>query len=198
AVALMLYNFINAEFPAVVKGPVLGGWSKTESPVITEDQKAAFDKAMDGLVGVDYIPVAVLAQQVVSGTNYLFLCRSTVVVPDALEKFSFVTVYADLEGGAEVTDIVSTEIMTRIDPEEDGGWIAAESPDVPRAIAETYDTVSKGTAVEGYSPVACLASDADGQNYCLLCGDDAGYAFAYLHTPAEGDAELTEIFLLQE
>ena len=47
-----------------------GSWQETDSPALTEEALAAFDTATDGLVGVDYVPVALLSTQVVSGTNY--------------------------------------------------------------------------------------------------------------------------------
>ena len=84
-----------------------GGWAQAETPVITEDAGAAFDKAMKNLVGVDYTPVALLSTQVVSGTNYCFLCEATVVYPGAETSYALVYIYADLEGNAEITQIVN-------------------------------------------------------------------------------------------
>lgn len=84
-----------------------GGWTQAESPVVTEDATKAFDKAMEGFVGVDYSPVALLSTQVVSGTNYCFLCEATVVYPGAETSYALVYIYADLQGNAEITDIVT-------------------------------------------------------------------------------------------
>jgi hypothetical protein len=55
----------------------------TEDAVLTEEAQSAFDKAMEGLVGVNYTPLALLGTQLVSGTNYSFLCEAAVVYPDA-------------------------------------------------------------------------------------------------------------------
>ena len=84
-----------------------GGWEQTESPVMTEEAQAAFDKAMEGFVGTDYVPVAFLSSQLVSGMNYCFLCEATVVYPGAETTYALVYVYQDLEGKAEITDIVN-------------------------------------------------------------------------------------------
>ena len=63
------------------------------------------NKALDGLVGCNYEAVAYIGSQVVAGTNYSILCRTTPVVPDAVSSFSIVTVYEDLNGSAELTDV---------------------------------------------------------------------------------------------
>ena len=74
------------------------------------DVKAAFDKALDGLVGCSYETVAYIGSQVVSGTNYSILCRTTPVCPNAESVFSMVTIYVDLNGSAELTDVTDLDI----------------------------------------------------------------------------------------
>ena len=86
-------------------GMLAGGWAATEDTALTEEAQAAFDKALEGLVGVDYEPAGLLATQVVAGTNYCFLCRTTQVVPDAVSSYALVYVYEDLEGNAEILGI---------------------------------------------------------------------------------------------
>ena len=54
--------------------------------------------------GMEYTPVALLATQVVAGTNYRLLCEARATVPDAEAEYVILTVYADLQGGAEITD----------------------------------------------------------------------------------------------
>ena len=88
---------------------VPGGWSQPASPVLTEEVKKAFDKALEGFTGVNYEPVALVSEQVVAGMNYCVACRSTVVYPGAESTYSLVYIYADLQGGAEITDIVTLE-----------------------------------------------------------------------------------------
>jgi hypothetical protein len=85
-----------------------GGWEYNQGELSLDanpDAKAAFDKALDGLVGCAYEPVALIGSQVVAGTNYCILCRTTPVVPDAKSSFSLVTIYEDLNGNAEITDV---------------------------------------------------------------------------------------------
>ncbi len=88
-----------------VPGFLAGGWSVPEDPAVTDELLALFEKGMEGLVGVDYVPVVLLGTQVVAGTNYAFLCQGTVVVPDAVPSWKVVYLYADLEGNASVLEI---------------------------------------------------------------------------------------------
>ena len=88
---------------------LMGGWEAAESPEITDELKAYFDKAVETLTGADYELIALAATQVVSGTNYCILAESTLVSPDPESSYSLIYLYVDLDGNAEITDIVSLE-----------------------------------------------------------------------------------------
>ena len=90
--------------------PVMGGWSVSENNEITEENRAVFDKATQTLLGVNYEPIALLGTQVVAGTNFCFLCRTTVVYPDAVPQLALVYIYLDLEGNATVTNVSELDI----------------------------------------------------------------------------------------
>ena len=90
-----------------------GGWFASDDIALPEEVKEAYDKAMEGLVGVDYEPVAFLESQVVAGMNYRILCKSTVVYPGAETGYVIVTVYRALDGSAEVTDIADVALGVR-------------------------------------------------------------------------------------
>ena len=83
---------------------VVGSWTETESPVMTDEAKKALEKACETLTGAAYTPVALLATQVVAGTNYRILCTSTPSAPSSESKYVIATVYADLEGNAELLE----------------------------------------------------------------------------------------------
>ena len=74
-------------------------------PMMTDEAAAAFLKAMETLDGAEYTPVALLATQIVAGTNYCILCQGKYVVPDAKPFWALVYIYADLEGNAEIMNI---------------------------------------------------------------------------------------------
>ena len=50
-------------------------WKTAESPALTAETLAIFEKGFAGLLGVRYVPLAYLGKQVVSGTVHTFLTR---------------------------------------------------------------------------------------------------------------------------
>lgn len=86
---------------------ILGGYTAFRK--IEEKEKALFEKTMN-LKGVSYIPLAV-ATQVVSGTNYRFLCEAKVVIPDPVPHNALVTVYTPLQGESVITEIKNVVIQ---------------------------------------------------------------------------------------
>ena len=100
-----------------------GETTEPESPEVTADAKAALEKALEALDGASYEPVALLGTQVVSGTNYLMLCKIHMITANASPDdfhYSFVTVYQDLEGDAsiiETKDIGASDEESGAEPE---------------------------------------------------------------------------------
>ena len=82
-----------------------GGWAAPESSEITDDLQEAVDKACEVYDGAEFTPVALLEEQVVAGMNYLFLCRTDPAGTDMPSYYSLVRVYANPEGGAEITEV---------------------------------------------------------------------------------------------
>jgi len=64
----------------------------------------AFKEALDGLLGVDYTPVAV-SSQIAAGTNYRFFCNAKVVSPYSANGSAMVNIYSSLDGEAHITSI---------------------------------------------------------------------------------------------
>lgn len=89
---------------------IAGGWSPAADPAITDEVKALLNKGMDGLVGVDYTPVAYLGSQVVSGTNHAILCQATGVYPGAMPYFVIVYLYEDLQGNVTLMNIADFDV----------------------------------------------------------------------------------------
>ena len=193
-----------------VSGPISGGWQVAEDSVLTDEQKAIFEKALEGLVGVDYIPVACLGTQVVAGTNYCFLATATVVYPDAQPKLVLVYVYADLSGNAEIMNFADMPVAPNeygsadpIDTEEtlSGGWAYAEDPAITDEIRANLSKALEGITGAEYEPVANLGTQVvAGLNRCLLCKvtpvvPDAvpHYALVYVYENLEGGAEITDV-----
>lgn len=63
-----------------------------------------------------YEPVAYLGSQVVAGLNHCYLCRPTVVYPDAQPSWKLVYVYEPLEGPAEINLIADLDLAALAAP----------------------------------------------------------------------------------
>ena len=91
---------------------LMGGWQDaSELPnMLTDEENEVFEKALDGLVGVSYTPVAKLASQVVAGTNYAFLSLGTSVTAQPITHLYVINVYADLQGNAILNNICGIDL----------------------------------------------------------------------------------------
>ena len=108
--AILMAAMLLIGVTAAMAEPLVGGWTVAENSEVAEDQKAVFDKAVEKLLGVNYEPVAYLASQVVAGVNHCFLCKATVVSPNAAPAYKLVYIYQDLQGNATVTNIADLDI----------------------------------------------------------------------------------------
>lgn len=86
----------------VCTGTTTGGWSSFRKP--TPQEKAIFNQAVSGLVGVVYEPLYV-STQVVAGTNYLFVVKTTVPGPSCFVDIVTVGVFAALNGTITLGEI---------------------------------------------------------------------------------------------
>lgn len=189
-------------------GPVPGGWAASDSAEITDELRALFDKGLEGLVGVNYLPVAYLGSQVVAGMNHAFLCQAQVVYPDAQPYFAIVYLYADLSGGVSVLDIVPITVdadgVRAAEGEAEplvGGWTATQEFDVLADQLEDLDKVFEGLMGVEYEPVAFLAAQiVSGVNSAYLCRAQAVapdaqpyYAIVSVYSALDGSSELLNI-----
>lgn len=96
---------------AEASDPLLGRWIPTEddSTQIPEEVLTAFAKATEDLEGCTYTPVALLAAQVVAGTNYCLLCQTQIVTPDAPIGYALVYFYEALDGSAHLQKVQEIE-----------------------------------------------------------------------------------------
>ena len=182
---------------------MLGGWKATDSPRMSEEATAAFEKAMEGFVGVSYEPVVCLAQQLVSGTNYAILCKAQVVYPDAQPYYAIVYIYESLEGNAEILKIVNLTRNGEVDENAGaaeqlmGGWSVAEEQEPG---LEAFEKAVQNLLGVNYTPVYVLSSQVvSGTNYCVLAraetvapGAEAYYTLATVYKDLSGNVEITE------
>ena len=191
------------------KGMLVGGWEVYNDETTgwaTSEAEEAFNKAIEELLGADYSIVSLLGTQVVSGANYEFICKKTVVIPDAKPILCFMTVYKDLDGNAMITNISDLRLGTFYGAEsaEDekpteklaGGWSipeAVQAVNLPEPVAGIYDKVMEEK--EGYLPVAYLGSQlVNGTNHAVLCFNESSPCIVYIYAPLSGDPELVNIY----
>lgn len=162
----------------------VGGWTLNDSFSISAEAQQAFDKAMEGLVGVNYQPIGLLGTQLVSGTNYSFLCEASVVYPNAQPYYAVVTVYADLQGKAEVRNIVVLDIGKIA---ETG---AVENTNASEGQLLGGWTLDRESSVAADGAVEHLASQVvAGKNHCVLC---KGWTLTFVYENLEGKTEITQ------
>ena len=107
-----LMAYTEGENTEISTEKLAGGWEVAEnnsSVVIPQYAKDIFDKAAEKLVGNELEPMALLGTQIVAGTNYAFLCFSTLQTEETINGIQVVTVYADLNGNADVTNICTVD-----------------------------------------------------------------------------------------
>ena len=108
----VLTEYTEGDSAEISTEKLTGGWEVAEdrsSVVIPQDVKDVFDKATGSLDGNDLEPAALLGTQVVEGTNYAFLCFSTLQTEETIRGIQVVTVYEDPDGNAEVTNICTVD-----------------------------------------------------------------------------------------
>lgn len=186
-----------------------GGWAIAEDTSITAERKAVFDKALEGLVGVNYVPAAYLGSQVVAGTNYCFLAQATVVYPGAQPYYVLVYIYQDLEGNAQIMNFADMPVVpnengtaSAVEEMTSGGWFYTESYEITDEIKAKFGAALNSYGyLAVYEPVANLAEQVvAGTNRCLLVRfteriPDAlpEYKLMYVYEALDGTAEMLNV-----
>ena len=182
---------------------IVGGWTVPDSPVVSKEVQAVLEKATAELTGGTYAPVAYLGSQVVAGTNYRILCKFTPATPDAEANYAIVTVYEDLEGKAEITEILNSEAkVPETDVMIDGGWIAPETPELTTEAFNALKASSEAVVGAAYAPVVLLGTQVvAGMNYCMLCeitpvteNAESHYAVVVVYEGVDGNTSVIETY----
>lgn len=103
--SLLLILLLLGSSVAMAEQSLVGGWTTSPSPEITEDLALLFEKGLSETVGVSYVPVAYLGSQLVAGTNHCYLCQATVVYPDAQPYYALVYLYQALDGSVSLLNV---------------------------------------------------------------------------------------------
>lgn len=93
--------------------PEDGEWEAASDAIgstMPEEAKAAYDNARNAYDGTAPQPLTLLGTQVVAGTNYAYLAKGKTDTDNPRDAIQVVTVYEDLEGNAEITNIYTLDI----------------------------------------------------------------------------------------
>ncbi|MFR5849307.1 MAG: hypothetical protein ACLUFD_06820 [Faecalibacterium sp.] len=183
---------------------ISGSWKRASDPALTEKVRKVFDKAFDGLEGVSYTPVALLASRTTGfGTQYRILCKATVVVPGAQEEYVVVTLQHSWLSKAEILDIGDPLCLTNLDYEKGavGTWQEAESPAMTEEATAAFNEATEGFVGVDYVPVTLLSTQTvAGTNYRILCeattvypGAEMHYAVVNVYESLEGNANIISV-----
>lgn len=162
-----------------------GGWNINLENSLTsmpQDAATAWTGAMEGMTGAEYEPVALIGTQVVSGTNYMFLARETLVTKEPVVKLAAVVIYADLQGNSTVNSVKELDLGTLTSKENSGtdpqsglagGWTVFEDMDKMANVTDdekaTFEKALDGMVGVGYTPVTVLGTQVvAGENFAYL------------------------------
>ena len=168
------------------------------------DAMNAFEAAFpNGYNYTHYEPIALLGTQVVSGTNYLYLCKSTWT--DYQENVSFVLlqIYQDLSGKSEVKGsalLFPTE-ESREDGEDyrynTGSYQLKDNPEIENEVNPLLTT-----AATEYTPIAYIGKhtqEGKPEEDVLFSAKDAkgkeakrSYVLLYIGKEADGKAKIVK------
>ncbi|MBQ9006457.1 MAG: hypothetical protein IJ092_08795 [Atopobiaceae bacterium] len=179
------------------------------NPSLAAEESDAFDQAVQALDrNVPFSPVALLATQQVSGTNYAFLCEGM----DA--SWHIVVCYQNPDGETRITSSQELKVNElRIATGAPmgallGSWQVKDQADVqlvPQELADAFAKVKDSYASATLDPIAALASrDDDGHDYLVLCEGEAreeeasrSLFVAVVHVGDAGEAQLQDVAQLE-
>lgn len=87
-----------------------GGWSMNSDLIedntqIPQEFLDIFNEAVEGIDGVGYTPLLYCGSQLVSGHNYMFIARSTLVLPSPKYHVVKMVIYKPLDEKATITQV---------------------------------------------------------------------------------------------
>ena len=180
-----------------------GSWQYAESSAVTPELEKYFNEAISKIDGYYHIPVALLATQVVAGTNYCFLCTSTIQANTAAKEMRIAYINVDPSGSAEFLkdDMI---LLPGVGEGGDkvGGWSYAESTEITDDMKKVMEKATETLTGATYEPVAYIGSQVvAGTNHAILCKSTPSvaelngattYVLIYVYEDLQGNCEITE------
>lgn len=83
---------------------LLGGWkiANLEACPLPEKLATGFSSAVLQLLGADYVPVLYCGSQLVSGTNYMLICKQTLATAEKQEHLVKMVLHEKLPASGEI------------------------------------------------------------------------------------------------
>lgn len=194
---------------------ITGGWIVNEefTAVLSSDEQKVFESAAATYTGAQLTPIAVLATQVVSGTNYAFLCSSKPTTQGSVLTYCIAVVYEDLEGNAQITSVkdldpnnLAIASETADSNELVGGWTIAhhEGTIIPADASTALTSAMKNYDGMMFRPLVLLATQVvSGTNYLILCEGAAvtqdpqeGLYAVTVYADLSGNAQISNVQML--
>lgn len=181
--------------------PALGGWT-----IVTDNTPRMMNEADSTRInnaikesGADFEALGLVATQVVSGANYMYLVYGTDKGTED-PGYYFMTVYEDTKGndsviGTVAIDIANIQTAAPLGKGATGAWAVRGSGKpgmLPDENAQaSFDAINNGDVM--YNPVALLATQlVSGSNYKALCiGNDMNLYVVTWYRDLKGNASLT-------
>ena len=191
------------EEPAMAAPLIVGGWTVNNEynvPRLTEEEQRVFDQAC-AQTGMDYEAIAVLATQVVAGTNYAYLCQEK----DGDREWIIVTIYSRFSGEVQIMNAHVLALYNLLTTDKPlpaglaGGW-SLKAPDNSLSLPEKAHAAfsqAVGAAEENLSPIALLGTQVvSGMNYKVLAQGESNLYLVDVYAPLTGDASITNLEIL--
>ena len=168
---------------------MVGSWEdnlNSKQSYINEDALKSYKQATKDYKDKNLEVVALLAEQVVAGTNYMFLCKS--------DNYKIVIIYKNLDGKSTITSVNDFDYTQYVNEEITnkneilvGGWnteVPKEGIKLENKVQKAFEKATERIKDITYIPIANLGTQlVAGTNYAILCyGTSNGSNGIYLLT----------------
>ncbi len=181
--------YVQGEEPEANIGDItdstLGGWQtyETYEDRMKDKELKIFDKAMEGIDGVAYVPLRLLASQPVSGMNYAFLAQGVTVTAVPSVDYYIIVIYVDTEGNEDIKAINKLSVPD-VEIREEGSdslissWMIFKTSDDEKIsdskIQKSFEKAVSQQKDLKILPLQLLATQlVSGTNYMALCYGEA-------------------------
>ena len=162
---------------------LVGGWETkltNEQVNLNEEALKIFTEARNKYTALELDPVALIAQQVVAGTNRMYLAKGYQKGEPANALYEMVKVYTDLANNSSITEVCEFDYSeytnVNVEGNEDilaGGWtvsVPTKGAKLEEKVQAIFDKATSTITGVTYYPIALVGKQlVAGTNYAILC-----------------------------